>query len=33
MDGDITIDEIPVVQKDINASNGYIQVIDGVLIP
>jgi uncharacterized surface protein with fasciclin (FAS1) repeats len=33
MDGVITIDEIPVVQTDINASNGYIQVIDGVLIP
>ncbi len=33
LNGVITIDEIPVVQTDINASNGYIQVIDGVLIP
>jgi uncharacterized surface protein with fasciclin (FAS1) repeats len=33
LNGVITIDEIPVVQEDINVSNGYIQVIDGVLIP
>lgn len=33
LNGVITIDEIPVVQTDINTTNGYIQVIDGVLIP
>lgn len=33
MDGEITIDGVKVTQKDVKCSNGYIHIIDAVLVP